>query len=67
MFVALTVQMFATVAVTVKVVDTVFAANAEVEARPSARNPKAAADSADFTTFEYFIMMAPVKFVSECL
>jgi hypothetical protein len=59
--VVLTVQAVTTVAFTAKVVVAVFAANAEVDVRPSARNPTTAVDSAVLSVLEHFIESTPGK------
>jgi hypothetical protein len=64
MAVAETMQFLSTVAETPKL-EVAVCATADVEARPRARNPRIAVDSADFTVFEYCIEVAPkvTKFV----
>jgi hypothetical protein len=58
MFVALTVQAFPIPAVTLKVV-VVVEAKAEVEIKPSARNPITAMDNTDVTNLDHVIEMTP--------
>jgi len=62
MAVAETMQSLSTVVETPNVVVAgSVCALADVEARPSARNPRTAADSIDFTVFEHRIGKAPEK------